>query len=132
MFFGAAHFLCVIVTLTAAVVFFTDQSRLASQLLLGGMAASVATWLLSFIKRRGVYCPLCKGTPLVNSGARPHVKARRIPPFNHGTTAMFSLLACQRFRCMYCGENFDLMKPSNRILYGDDTEPSATVHPLAR
>ena len=118
MVLGALHFLCLIFTLTAAAVFFTDHSELASRFLLAGMAASVASWLLAFIKRRGVYCPLCKGTPLVNSGARPHAKAWRIPPLNQGTSAMLSLLASQRFRCMYCGETFDLMKPSNRLIRG--------------
>lgn len=121
---GALHFLAVIGTATAGVMFFTAPSPRASLLLLGGIAASVVTWLLAYVKRRGVFCPLCKGTPLVNSGARPHSRAWRLPPLNHGTSAMVSMLATQRFRCMYCGELFDLLKTSSRLHYKDEPESS--------
>jgi hypothetical protein len=82
-------------------------------------------WIIAFFKRRAAHCPLCKGTPLLNSGARPHAKARRFYPFNHGMTATLSIIATQRFCCMYCGSDFDLLKtPSHRreARRGDEAE----------
>lgn len=129
---AAVHMLCMVAALTAAVVLVIEPSELAMRIMLGGMAAGVATWILAYAKRRAVHCPLCKGTPLVSSGARPHLKAWRIPPLNHGTSATLSLLATQRFRCMYCGELFDLLKPSNRLQYRDEPQSQPTVRPPLR
>ena len=69
------------------------------------------TWFVAFLRRRSVRCPLCKGTPLLDSRASRHVKARRLPPFNHGTTAVLGVIFTQRFRCMYCGTPYDMLKP---------------------
>ena len=60
--------------------------------------------------RRSARCPLCKGTPYLNTGALTHRNATRLFPLNHGTSALLSSLITQRFRCMYCGTRFDLLK----------------------
>jgi len=114
-FFSALHYLGCITTLTAFVLFFMEPTQLAMRVILGGIAFSVVTWLIAFFKRRSARCPLCKGTPLINSGALAHSKATRIPPFNHGVSATLSVIATQTFRCMYCGSDYDLLKiPSHR------------------
>lgn len=118
VFFSSLHLLGLIVMLTGLVCFILEPSRGASRILLGGMAFSALFWLIAFFKRRSALCPLCKGTPLANSGAHTHIRARRLRPFNHGFTATLSILATQRFRCMYCGSDFDLLKPPTRLLHG--------------
>jgi hypothetical protein len=92
----------------------------------GGILFSALTWLIAFFKRRGAFCPLCKGTPLINSGARAHIQARRIPPFNYGVSAILSIIANQKFSCMYCGSYFDLLKPPTHRRRGTDV-PVAPV-----
>lgn len=118
VFFAALHYLGLIVALTAVVGIILDPGESAVRILLGGMAFSAVAWLVAFFKRRSAFCPLCKGTPLLNSGARAHQRARRLLPFNHGTTAILSILAVQKFRCMYCGSDFDLLKTPSRLLQG--------------
>jgi hypothetical protein len=112
---SALHYLGVITTITAFALFFREQSQLAVKVILGALAFSVATWLIAFFKRRSAFCPLCKGTPLINSGALAHSRARRIYPFNHGVSATFSIIASQTFCCMYCGSDFDLLKTPSHL-----------------
>ncbi len=113
--FSCLHYLGIIVTLTALALIFTDPSPLARDVFIGGMAFSAVTWLIAFFKRRAAHCPLCRGTPMVNSGALPHSRATRIFPFNHGVSATLSIIATQKFRCMYCGSDFDMLKtPTHR------------------
>jgi hypothetical protein len=94
-------------------VLFVQHPRLDTVLaLIGSLGLAVASWILGYFKRRAAMCPLCNGTPLLVSGALPHVKAVRIPPFNHGVSAVLSLVFTQRFTCMYCGCRFDMLKDS--------------------
>lgn len=104
------HYFGWITTVTAFVLFFIEPSQLASKVILGGLGFSGVTWLIAFFKRRSAYCPLCKGTPLIDSGALAHSKATRLYPLNYGTSATLSIIATQTFRCMYCGSDFDLLK----------------------
>jgi hypothetical protein len=115
VFCTSLYFLSLVATATALTGFILRPNLLASRLVVAGIAFSALTWLIAYFKRRSVHCPLCKGTPLVNSGARPHARARRIRPFNHGISAVISIMAIQNFRCMYCGSEFDLLKPRNRM-----------------
>ena len=109
-FFSALHYFGLITTATAFVLFLSEPSQLASKVIVGGLAFSGVTWMIAFFKRRCAYCPLCKGTPMINSGALAHSRASRIYPFNHGVSATLSIIATQTFRCMYCGSDFDLLK----------------------
>ena len=110
VFFSKLHFLGLVMVATAIWLFLQEQNPLTVGLMLSGVVFSVITWIIAFFKRRSAQCPLCKGTPLINSGARAHSKARRIFPFNHGVSATLSIIATQRFCCMYCGSDFDLLK----------------------
>ncbi len=113
--FSAMNYVGLIATATAFAMFFMEPSQLATKLLVGGIAFSVLTWWIAFFKRRSAHCPLCKGTPMINSGALAHSKATRLHPLNHGVSATLSIIATQSFRCMYCGSDFDLLKtPSYR------------------
>ena len=120
VFFSALHFLGLVATITAIAKSFIQPHPLAPRVVIAGLAFSAITWLIAYLKRRSAHCPLCKGTPLINSGARPHIRARRIVPFNHGVSAILSILATHRFRCMYCGSDFDLLKPRSSALGGND------------
>jgi hypothetical protein len=135
VFFSSVHYLGLIATATALACFFHQPSEEAMRIFVGGLIFSAISWLIAFFKRRSAYCPLCKGTPMVNSGAHVHVRARRLLPFNHGVTATLAILTTQKFRCMYCGSDFDLLKPRTRILYGDAEEPEgedASVQDIPR
>ena len=109
-FFLALHYLGLITTATAFVLFLSEPSQLASKVIVGGLAFSGVTWMIAFFKRRCAHCPLCKGTPMINSGALAHSRATRIYPFNHGVSATLSIIATQTFRCMYCVSDFDMLK----------------------
>lgn len=115
VFFSKLHFLGLIMILTSIGLFVNEPSQLTVRLILISIGFSVLTWILGFFRRRKAYCPLCKGTPLINSGARPHSGARRIFPFNHGVSATLSIIATQRFCCMYCGSDFDLLKTPSHL-----------------
>jgi len=122
-FFSALHYFGLITTATAFVLFFMEPSQLATKVIVGGLAFSGVTWMIAFFKRRSAQCPLCKGTPLINSGALAHSRATRLYPLNHGVSATLSILATQTFRCMYCGSDFDLLKtPSYQRGRHDDSE----------
>ncbi len=118
VFFSMIHYLGLVTTVTSFVCYLMAPSELASRFIVGGLIFSATSWLLTFFKRRAAHCPLCKGTPLVNSGAHTHTKAVRILPFNHGITAVLSIIATQKFRCMYCGSDYDLLKPPSHLLVG--------------
>jgi hypothetical protein len=121
-FFCAIHYFGIVAGLTTLVVFILSPSQFASRILLACIAFIVVTWMIAFFKRRAVHCPLCKGTPLFNTGALPHAKATRIWPFNHGVSATLSIIATHTFRCMYCGTAFDLMKkPTHLVAKDSDT-----------
>ncbi len=109
-FCSVLHYFGLITTLTAFVLFFIQPSQLATKVIVGGIAFSGVTWMIAFFKRRSAHCPLCKGTPLINSGALAHSRATRFFPLNHGVSATLSIIATQTFRCMYCGSDFDLLK----------------------
>lgn len=128
VFFTSLYFLGLIATVTALVGFALQPSLLASRLLVAGIVFSAFTWLIAYFMRREVHCPLCKGTPLLNSGALPHTRARRIGPLNHGVSAVISIMATQKFRCMYCGSDYDLLKPRTRLLHGVDNEEKEEIH----
>lgn len=114
----AVHYLGIVVSGTALICVFLEPSQTAVHLLIGGMIFTAFAWLVAFFKRKATFCPLCKGTPLINSGARVHSRAWRLYPLNHGVTATLSIMACQKFRCMYCGSDYDLLKPPTRLLHG--------------
>lgn len=128
VFFTSLYLLSLIASVTALVGFLLQPSQLASRLLVAGIVFSAFTWLIAYFIRREVHCPLCKGTPLVNSGALPHTRARRIGPFNHGMSAVLSIMATQKFRCMYCGSEYDLLKPRTRLLHGVDDGEKVDIH----
>jgi hypothetical protein len=113
IFFTMVHYLCGIAFLTCGVILLSHPTpmMMAKPLVASGVAFAV-TWLISFMRRRSARCPLCKGSPLLDTGAAKHVKAFRLRPFNHGTTAVLGILFLNRFRCMYCGTPYDLQKPS--------------------
>jgi hypothetical protein len=112
---SALHYLGLITTLTAFILVFTEHGELATQCMLAGIGMSAMIWVIAFFKRRSALCPLCRGTPLLNSGAFTHSKASRIYPLNHGVSATLSIIVTQSFRCMYCGSDFDLLKtPAHR------------------
>ncbi|MCW1924211.1 hypothetical protein OKA05_16715 [Luteolibacter arcticus] len=113
IFFTLVHYLCVIAFITCAVILFLHPTPMTLvKPLIASVIASALSWLFAFLRRRSARCPLCKGSPLLDSGAAKHVKASRLRPFNHGTTAVLGILFLNRFRCMYCGTPYDLQKPS--------------------
>lgn len=114
VFFTLLHYLCVLGLITCIVILaISPTPRTVIPPLVISFAASLVTWLISFLRRRSARCPLCKGSPLLESGAVKHSRAYRLPPLNHGATAVFGILFLNRFRCMYCGTPYDLLKKSS-------------------
>jgi hypothetical protein len=124
VFLSAMHYMGILAAVTTVVVFMLHPTRLATQVLIACIAFIGITWLLAFFKRRSTHCPLCKGTPLINTGALAHQKATRLWPLNHGVSATLSIIATQTFRCMYCGTAFDLMKTPSHLTGKDGTKYS--------
>ena len=114
-FFSALQYMGMITVITAFILMLLEPSQLAVKVIVSAILFSVVMWLIGFFKRRSARCPLCKGTPLMNSGAHAHSRATRIFPFNHGVSATLSILATQTFRCMYCGSDFDLLKTPSHL-----------------
>jgi hypothetical protein len=114
-FFSALFFLGLISTIPAMVLFLKQPNPLSLKFMFGGLGITMILWMVAFFKRRAALCPLCRGTPLINSGALPHSSAVRRFPLNHGMTATLSIITSQRFCCMYCGSGFDLLKPSAHL-----------------
>lgn len=81
---------------------------------------TILTLIISYYKRRAARCPLCIGTPLINTGALPHRRSRKFGPFSEGYTTVFSIAFTQKFRCMYCGTRYDLLKTPRRKQEADD------------
>jgi hypothetical protein len=109
--FACLHYLCLVGLITSCALFARYRNLETCYIILGLLAACMATWIISFFLRHVARCPLCRGTPLLNTGAETHRDAFRIRPFNHGTTATLQISCCQRFRCMYCGSRYDMLKP---------------------
>lgn len=114
VFFAVLHYLCVIAFLTCVVILILNPVEGSVKILLASLVACLVTWLISFFRRRSVRCPLCKGSPLLDTGAVKHAKAHRLPPLNHGNTAVLGILFLNRFRCMYCGTPYDMLKKSSQ------------------
>ena len=112
LFFTGLWFLSLIAFGTLAVLFLLSGDRSLGVPLIGSMLGSAVLWAIAFPARRSVRCPLCKGTPLSDNRASKHSNARRIFPLNYGMTAILSLFFTMRFRCMFCGNPFDLLKKS--------------------
>ena len=104
------HYLCVVALVTSTVIFFLNPVKDSVPPLVGSVLASAFSWLVAFLKRRSARCPLCKGSPLLDTGASKHAKAYRLKPLNYGSTAVLNILFLHRFRCMYCGTPYDLLK----------------------
>lgn len=116
VFFSAMNYMGIIAGITTLAAFLVQPSRIATRVFVLCIGFSALTWLIAYFKRRSAHCPLCKGTPLINTGALPHKKAVRLFPFNHGISAILSIIATQRFRCMDCGTCYDLLKTPSHLL----------------
>lgn len=114
VFFAVVHYLCIIAFLTCVVILILNPVEGSVKILITSLVACVFTWLISFFRRRSVRCPLCKGSPLLDTGASKHSKAYRLPPLNHGNTAVLGILFLHRFRCMYCGTPYDMLKKTSQ------------------
>ena len=113
VFFTLVHYLCIIAFLTCVALLFLHPEPMAmAKPVVASMVAVAVSWIIAFLRRRSARCPLCKGSSLLDTGAVKHVKAYRLRPFNHGTTAVLGILSPNRFRCMYCGTPYDLQKRS--------------------
>jgi len=111
------HYLCVVGLVTSVVIFVIHPVNDCVPPLIASVLACAFTWLVAFLKRRSARCPLCKGSPLLDTGASKHAKAYRLKPLNYGTTAVLGIIFLHRFRCMYCGTPFDLLKKPSRERY---------------
>lgn len=109
------HYMAVVATATLTFILIRTQDADVAQWLIIALASIAVSWGIGWIFRRSAKCPLCKGTPLLDSRAAKHRKAVRIRPLNFGATALLHLTFSNRFRCMYCGTPFDLLRePSGR------------------
>jgi len=114
------HYMAVVATLTLGFILIRTGAEGVAFWLLVALVTTALTWGIGFIFRRSAKCPLCKGTPLLDTRAAKHRKAVRIKPLNFGATALLHLTFSNRFRCMYCGTPFDLLrKPGSHHEHGE-------------
>ena len=125
----ALFILSLIAASTSLVCILVRHDLAAKNLLVGAMAASAMIWFITMLLRRKVLCPLCKGTPLLNNNAIVHSRAWRLWPLNHGFTAIISIIVSQKFRCIYCGSDFDLLKPRAQLSNPAETNESSLDTP---
>ena len=109
--FGGLFYILLIAVLTSVGMYAKLQSKLSVAVLLGCLGLAIFVWIIGLFKRRSACCPLCKGTPYLNTGAHLHEKAYKLPLLNHGNTNIVRTIFTQRFRCMYCGTPYDFLKP---------------------
>jgi hypothetical protein len=108
----------IVALITSAVAFFyvtPEFKKRSAELIVASLGFCMLSWLIAYMKRRGTLCPLCKSTPFLDNLARKHDKAYRVKPFNYGTTAVLNAAVIQRWRCMYCGTSFDLLKTKSEL-----------------
>jgi hypothetical protein len=132
IFWSVLNFLCFASTLIFVALYIYDPAVIGVDeskpriVIIAGISISLLTFIIAFIKRRSARCPLCKGTPLLNTGAQTHQNAEMFSPFNHGYTAVLSILLTQKVCCMYCGTKYDLLKTSGkknrRGIFDEDEE----------
>lgn len=108
--FTVVFYLSLAATTTVLFTCFALQQTATAKLLGISIGASAVLWLFSFLRRRAARCPLCKGTPLADSGAHKHVEAKRFFPLNYGTSNVVRSIITQKFIYPYCGTPFDLLK----------------------
>ncbi len=109
--FTSLFLLSLIGLITAIVTFFLLQTQQATFLVVVTLFITFFLWIISLFIRRSASCPLCKGTPYFNSGAHTHKRATKLPFINHGISNVICTITAQTFRCMYCGQPYDLLKP---------------------
>lgn len=119
VFFSAIHYMGILATATTLALFIMEPSHLATRVMVVCLGFTAVSWLIAYFKRRTTHCPLCKGTPLLDAGAIPHKNAVRYFPLNYGVSATLSIIAAQKFRCMYCGTGFDILKPPSHKRGGE-------------
>lgn len=110
LYWAVALYTIVASTLAAAIGFTRSDNQNNAYLLIGLVFVGILVWALGYLTRKKATCPLCKGTPFLDSQASKHVKAVRILPFNYGTTNMLKAIVARRFRCHFCGTPFDMLK----------------------
>lgn len=115
--FWSLHFLALLTLVTCIGLFVQFQNRAALHVMLGALGLALLTWLVAYVRRKSALCPMCKGTPLLPTGAIPHLKATKFPGLNHGISAVINIVFTQHFTCMYCGSRFDLLKRHDRRHY---------------
>ena len=112
VFFTLLHYVTFFGALALAWLLYRERDHTILVPFVAGGCAVPVTWTLSHLARRYARCPLCQGTPLLDSSAAKHRKALRLGPLNYGTSAVLHLALTRRFRCMYCGTPYNLRKKS--------------------
>lgn len=107
---AVVFYLLLVAILTAGIGLALNDRQENAFLLLGLIFATIPVWVFGFLARKRASCPLCKGTPLLDSQASKHIKAFRILPLNYGTTNILRALITRRIRCHFCGTPFDMLK----------------------
>lgn len=111
---SSLFFLSLTALFTSFLAYFITTSPVAVTFLIAFPILTIVIWSAAYLSRRKAYCPLCKGTPLLDSRASMHSRATRIFPLNYGTTNLLRMLLTRRFRCQFCGSPFDLLKVQSR------------------
>ena len=112
-------YLCLVGLLAAITAFVLSDKGLqhrAAYVIAALLGASAICWIFAYLMRRKANCPLCKCTPFLDNLALKHQKARKTWPLNYGNSAVLSVLCTQRWRCMYCGTPFDILKNKSKEL----------------
>lgn len=113
-FIAMIHYLALITAITLGYILVQEGQKKVTYAFIAAVIVLALSWLVGYFRRASAKCPLCKGTPLLDTQAAKHKKAHRAFPLNYGTTAQISMLMTHRFRCMYCGTGYDLLRKSSQ------------------
>ena len=114
VFFSALFYLSLAATLATLFACFALRRDDTVVILLFCIGINTILGGLSYLRRRVPRCPLCNGTPLVDSSARKHRDAKRFFPLSYGSSNVVRCIFRQRYICPYCGTPFDLLKPLDK------------------
>lgn len=111
---GAVHFLFNIVLALSAIGITTAGLIIGSKPLMWTGTAAIILFLFSgivfFLSSQSWHCPLCMGKLWAKSGCRKHRNARRAFGTSYRLRIALRVIACESYRCPYCGEPFSTRK----------------------
>lgn len=117
---GAVHFILNLFLLLAGILLTAYGVFIGAQLWTYLGLGAGGLWLLSLslfiMKSASVRCPLCMVPVLSKKRCQKHRNAKPALGFSYRTELSVSILCRGHYRCIYCGEPFDVKNAKPKII----------------